>query len=588
MNWTGGRLHRHSNNSHNANSKNRIKNSQQFRSKITKDSNWIPFSRFPNSTVAGELTEGQVEIRDYDPTQESSARLSHLQSHPYECPPLESFQQSQPVSRLDSIKHQLLNTRDWAAVAVSKPLEVAFTRTEEIERFGKRRKLTDADRRRLADAENIVSRIERPFRKTWGDKDTASEMRTIKNLNIRINGRKVPAESLPSESSSLQANESSQSMLLGHESACSEKPETVDLPCFRNGEGSAFNQGPEELGIPDQSPLCLRNSVDTGPRSPSGILDVVASISADEEVSAVEQMSSHNNQNDSSAHECQALVNRRRFTIDDQVDQMFADNDRRLNSANSVTTCADEINQERQEIPYNTPILSSKTLKVLDCYARRTTHHLAENLLPPVGDSNDQALESFHDIRAAYKSTYREKDEIPILFKPHGNNITLSSPYMLGASTSPTKIFGQPVELGDNNDCGAMRSIWNTDRDTSIPNSSAKTLNETEIVSTQFKSPRMIDNELSQDADPQNQIMFQTQRPGYHPGSGFAFRTPKTMLHSPATLLEGFLQYDQNAFGQGHKQAESVEPPVGYRDNLHSIERFYAKRISSSHALSSE
>ncbi|KAH8424314.1 uncharacterized protein LDX57_002065 [Aspergillus melleus] len=582
MNWTGGHLHRHSNNSRNANSKNRRRDTQQFRSKITKDSNWSPFSCLPSSTVAREVDEEQAEITcNDDPTQASSARRLHLPSHQYGDPPLESSRQSQPVSRLDRIKHQLLNEKDWAAVAVTKPLEVAFTRAEEIEKFGKRRKLTEADRKRLADSENIVSWTEPPFHKTGGGRDTPSELRTIKNLNITINGRKVPAESLPSESSSLQANKSSQSMLLDHESACAGKPETAYLSSVRNGEGSILGQGSEVLSNPDQSPLCRKAVMDTSSGPQNGIPDVVKKTSADE-VSAVEQNSSHSNQNDSSASGFQSLFNRRRFTLDDQVDQMIAENERRLHATNRVNRSANEFNQERQGSSYHDSIFSPKTMKGLNCYLRRTTHHLEENQVPSNAGCNDQALGSFHDIRALHGPTHREENNSPILLKSHGTNITLSSPEELDPPTSPTKIFGQPVVLGDN----AMRSSWNTDPNTSVPNSSARKLNAADIGSSQFKSSLMTHIDLSQDSDAQNQIMLQTQRPNYRYGNAFLIQKPRTMLHSPAALLEGFLQYDQNTFGQGDKQAELLVPTVGYRDNQPSIERFYTKRTSSSDTLS--
>lgn len=88
-----------------------------------------------------------------------------------------------------------------------------FKQTEEIERFGKRRKLTDADRKRLAGTQNDVSWTEWPFHKKNVGGNTPSEMRAIKNLTIKINGRTVSAEGLPAEYNSLQTNVSSQSML---------------------------------------------------------------------------------------------------------------------------------------------------------------------------------------------------------------------------------------------------------------------------------------------------------------------------------------------------------------------------------------
>jgi hypothetical protein len=49
-------------------------------------------------------------------------------------------------------KHRFLQSPEWAAVSLSRPLNIKFAPVEEVERFGKRRKLNDADRQRLSTA----------------------------------------------------------------------------------------------------------------------------------------------------------------------------------------------------------------------------------------------------------------------------------------------------------------------------------------------------------------------------------------------------------------------------------------------------
>lgn len=52
----------------------------------------------------------------------------------------------------NSSKHRFLQNPDWAAVSLSRPLSIKFAPVEEVERFGKRRRLNDADRQRLSTA----------------------------------------------------------------------------------------------------------------------------------------------------------------------------------------------------------------------------------------------------------------------------------------------------------------------------------------------------------------------------------------------------------------------------------------------------
>jgi hypothetical protein len=135
------------------------------------------------------------------------------------------FQKS-GANELSDIKRQLLNESDWAAISVTRPLELTFTSAEEIERFGKRRRLNDQDRKRLVATNNNGSTFfELPERRA---RNPSSVIDTIEGIQIEINGRPVRRSN---DSSDVAISSlSSQSMLLDHEgSAASEWEEKENL-----------------------------------------------------------------------------------------------------------------------------------------------------------------------------------------------------------------------------------------------------------------------------------------------------------------------------------------------------------------------
>lgn len=124
-------------------------------------------------------------------------------------------------TRLDALKRQLLQDPDWAAVSAARPLEMAFTPAEEIERFGKRRKLNDHDRQRLSAAysHQSLSGLATLSRK---DRDASPGDVRLDQIKIRIDG--CPA-GLNSSSQGKSTNvPSSQSMLLDHETSLISHP----------------------------------------------------------------------------------------------------------------------------------------------------------------------------------------------------------------------------------------------------------------------------------------------------------------------------------------------------------------------------
>lgn len=124
--------------------------------------------------------------------------------------------QSSHSDDLTMVKRQLLKEPDWAAVSATRPLELAFTSVEEVERFGKRRKLNDKDRKRLVAANNNGSTFfERPKPSRRGRHSSLVIDSIEEDIQVRINGRPVAQSN---DSSGVAMNSiSSQSMLLDHE-----------------------------------------------------------------------------------------------------------------------------------------------------------------------------------------------------------------------------------------------------------------------------------------------------------------------------------------------------------------------------------
>lgn len=124
--------------------------------------------------------------------------------------------QSSLSDDLTMVKRQLLKEPDWAAVSATRPLELAFTSVEEVERFGKRRKLNDKDRKRLVAANNNGSTFfERPKPSRRGRHSSLVIDSIEEDIQVRINGRPVAQSN---DSSGVAMNSiSSQSMLLDHE-----------------------------------------------------------------------------------------------------------------------------------------------------------------------------------------------------------------------------------------------------------------------------------------------------------------------------------------------------------------------------------
>ncbi|KAJ5815834.1 hypothetical protein N7447_008067 [Penicillium robsamsonii] len=204
MNWTGGQLQRHHNRSGlltKAQKQNFAKSRLQKNTVIPPPS---PFRNFLNIGFKGSST------REKDEAETNGNQVA-------EEPALHSTgdRSSRNGTGLSEVKRQLLKEPDWAAVSVTRPLELAFTSVEEVERFGKRRKLNDKDRKRLVANNNEAIFFERP-RPPRRSRNSSSVIDTTKeDIQFEINGRPVAQSN--GSSGVVMNSISSQSMLLDHE-----------------------------------------------------------------------------------------------------------------------------------------------------------------------------------------------------------------------------------------------------------------------------------------------------------------------------------------------------------------------------------
>ncbi|CAG8888736.1 unnamed protein product [Penicillium egyptiacum] len=206
MNWTGGQLQRHHNRSGlltKAQKQNFAKSRLQKGTAIPPPS---PFRNFPGIGFKGSSNRDKDEEAETNGNQVTEEPSSHLTGG----------QPSRSDNDLTEVKRQLLKEPDWAAVSATRPLELAFTSVEEVERFGKRRKLNDKDRKRLVAADTDgPTFFERPISQRRG-RNSSLVIDTIEeDIHFEINGRPV-AQSNDS-SGVVMSSMSSQSMLLDHE-----------------------------------------------------------------------------------------------------------------------------------------------------------------------------------------------------------------------------------------------------------------------------------------------------------------------------------------------------------------------------------
>ncbi|KAJ0423645.1 hypothetical protein BJY00DRAFT_309884 [Aspergillus carlsbadensis] len=173
MNWTGGRLRRHSG----PNDKTR---KQVFKRPTAASKGPHQITLF-NSLAKAHDTDKRCS--------ESSNAASQMAPPPPPSPATNTLntRTQEPSTRLGQIKRQLLETIDWGVIGAARPVQVSFTPQEELERFGKRRRLTVKDHERL-NTSTVAMGMARP---RLPDKDISLGGSLGENLEIRMDGRRI-------------------------------------------------------------------------------------------------------------------------------------------------------------------------------------------------------------------------------------------------------------------------------------------------------------------------------------------------------------------------------------------------------------
>ncbi|KAJ5668588.1 uncharacterized protein N7477_007158 [Penicillium maclennaniae] len=246
MNWTGGQLHRSARQG--ALSKIQLQNFAKSRQvALGRSSRHLsPFPGCPEFPSTGDCGRAAgKEIQDV-----ATDGRSQKQASP---PPRLPAVSIKSGSHLDSVKRQLLLDPDWATVSAARPLEIAFTSAEEIEQFGKRRKLNDHDRQRLSAAESYhaLSGSTRLCRS--GREIHPREVRPDQ-IDIWIDGR--PAGLHASSQRQSTNVPSSQSMLLDHETYPSARKSERSPPEYTRLVKSSQPIHRKFLDGSDRTPAC--------------------------------------------------------------------------------------------------------------------------------------------------------------------------------------------------------------------------------------------------------------------------------------------------------------------------------------------
>ena len=149
-----------------------------------------------------------------------------------------------PTTKSGALKHALLQQTDWAAVSLARPLEIRFASAEERERFGKRRKLTDSDRKRLS-VDHGASTLPGFFksRKTG----LGGPEHSIGQIKVHINGQHAGSHLDDNEVSATLP--SSHSMLLDHEGFMSPFSSNLEAP-QKPPQEKLWNCGTCRLSLP--------------------------------------------------------------------------------------------------------------------------------------------------------------------------------------------------------------------------------------------------------------------------------------------------------------------------------------------------
>ena len=363
---------------------------------------------------------------------------------------------AQALSRLDRIKRQLLDTDDWAGIAATRSVKMSFTPTHELESFGNRRKLTEADHDRL-----VSSGRAGPFDLSTSherSRRAPSEFGTIGDVDIRINGARVNTE-YPRLKQCRRNNESSQPMLLDRgESDCMDQDSSGQVCDERDREKNnsslllSSNECPLRMSLSEQPSSFMLSRTGSPERSVSQSNDETRFI--DRSSPLIEHSQEPNRSLVSSSpglyHPMPQPL--RRFTIDDQV---AAELEAESNAVGASTNTPHYQGPYENDITnsYTTSKFQSELMQGLDLTApdtQSTSSNQCSGWLPEprhqiqrfVGQETQRDISSVATPPNMVDHWRSTRDEPG----PRTNN--------MGHCISPAKLFGQTVGV----DGGAVES----------------------------------------------------------------------------------------------------------------------------------
>ncbi|PKX88778.1 uncharacterized protein P174DRAFT_516385 [Aspergillus novofumigatus IBT 16806] len=488
MNWTGGRLQRHSNNRSSNLARNQKQKFAKSRLRSTKDSRQAPslieFATFGTSLKAkstGDETQrhglaSQVGFLLLEPedcvapwrttANPSPSRLARDSSV---CS--DQVNNSQSPDIIEHIKRQLLETTDWAAVGAARPLKISFTPVEEVEHFGKRRRLTEADRTRITAVENSAVPSDFIKSRRAPRQNITSDRLRIEDLEIKINGRRCHAgEDILKER---HENFSSQPMLLDRDvsvrpdqgsdpsvqpysdaKAWSAREDSVDrsLYCQKKSENpkssihsmTTSRSHLSEAAIPDRIPSS---------RNHSGLIQTPGFLGQDFGASISTPWRHHDS---NKVHQSSGSIIQNRFTIDDQI---AAEKGMCSNDETMVRTRPRPDRHRGPQLEQRPFSQSSKYSLSLD---QSFGHHEHERAAAVTRSPSGWLPEPRCSIRRPLNQKVNPLYPLgPVIQKdtPCGNSRTREY-------TSPMVIIGQPIDIaGDQASNGTtdwMSTPWNS------------------------------------------------------------------------------------------------------------------------------
>ncbi|GFF83951.1 hypothetical protein IFM47457_06315 [Aspergillus lentulus] len=391
MNWTGGRLQRHSNNRSSNLARNQKQKFAKSRLRSTKDSRQAPspleFAKF-GTTLQAKSTGDETQRHGLASQTTANPSLSRLAGDSSVCS--EQVNNSQPHNRIEHIKRQLLETTDWAAVGAARPLKISFTPVEEVEQFGKRRRLTEADRTRIAAVEHRAVPSEFTKSRRAPRQNITSDRLGIEGLEIKINGRRCHAgEDILKER---HENLSSQPMLLDRD--VSVRPDQGSDPSVQPySDAKAWSAREDSV---DRSLYCQKKSEDpkssihsmttprsrlseaaipdriTSSRNHSRLIQTTGFLSQDFGASISTPWRHHDSNR---VHQSSGSIIQNRFTIDDQI---AAEKGRCSNDEIMIAIEARSLNGVRLHSPQNThsPSINHSVIMNMNVQRQSRGHHL--------------------------------------------------------------------------------------------------------------------------------------------------------------------------------------------------------------------